>query len=48
MARQKFFFFWPSPKKVCPSLFYTMMHGQKRIKLEFLSCGSWKCFTKPL
>jgi len=24
MARQIFFFFWPAPKKVCPSLVYTI------------------------
>jgi len=28
MARQNFFFFfWPAPKKVCPTLSYTMGTG---------------------
>jgi len=36
MARQ-FFFFWPAPKKVCPSLVDTMMHGQKNIKHSILA-----------
>jgi len=37
MARQLSFFFWPTPKNFCPSLFYTIT--------LFTNCRALRCVS---